>query len=163
MSPLRRTTVLALALLTACSPTIDGDRLDTADTGAPGWVGDPPDSDDGDDGQPCGETGICVLDVVSASAECGDGDAERPDVEADVSDDGTITVQVIGAGDGCSPAVSASGSAAVNTGRIDVGYTFYDDFDSCSCALDATLELRGAPAGEYDLFVNGLEAQVTVP
>jgi hypothetical protein len=163
MSPLRRPLVLALGLLTACSPTIDGDKADTADSGEPGWVGDGPGGDTGEEEPPCGETGICLLEVVSATAECGGGNPDRPDLDVDVSSDGTITARVFGAGEGCSPQVEASGSASTNTDRIDVGFTFYDDFDDCICPLDATLELAGAPPGDYTIFVNGLDARITVP
>lgn len=164
MSPLRRPLLLATLALGACAPFIDGDKIsDTADSGAPGWVGDPPGGDSGDAEEPCGETGICTLEVVSASAECGGGNPDRPQLDADVSSDGTITAVVIGAAEGCSPQVEASGSASVNTERIDVGFTFYDDFDDCICPLDATLELRGAPSGDYVLVVNGLDTRITVP
>lgn len=163
MSPLRRPLVLALALSVACSPTIDGEKADTADSGEPGWVGDAPGGDDTGEAAPCGETGICPLEVVSASAECGGGNPDRPQLDAEVASDGTITARVFGAAEGCSPQVEASGSASVNTDRIDVGFTFYDDFDDCVCPLDATISLRGAPAGEYTLLVNGLDAWVTVP
>jgi len=163
MSPLQRPLMFALGLLVACSPTIDGDEADTADSGEPGWVGDAPGGDTGEPELPCGETGICQLEVVAASAECGGGDPDRPELDVDVSSDGTITARVYGASEGCSPQVEASGSASVNTARIDVGFTLYDDFDDCICPLDATLELRGAPAGDYEIVVNGLDAQVTVP
>ena len=39
-------------------------------------------------------------------------DPDRPQLDADVSSDGTITAVVIGAAEGCSPQVEASGSAA---------------------------------------------------
>lgn len=163
MSPLRRPLLSVLALLAACAPTIDGDKSDTADTAEPGWVGDAPGGDDGGEDAPCGETGICPLEVVSAIAECGGGDPDRPELDVDVASDGTITARVFGAAEGCSPEVEASASASVNTDRIDVGFTFYDDFDDCICPLDATLELRGAPPGDYTIVVNGLDARVTVP
>ena len=154
---------LLLLAASACAPFIDGGKVDTADFGAPGWVGDPPGGSDTGEAAPCGETGICALEVVSATAECGSGDAERPQLDAEVESDGTILIEVIGAAEGCSPQVEASGSASTNTGRIDVGFTFYDDFDDCVCALDTTLELRGAPSGDYELVVNGLETTITVP
>ena len=163
MAPLRRSVMLVLGLLTACVPTIDAQKTDTADSGDPGWVGDPPGGDDGGDEPPCGETGICALEVVSASAECGGGDPDRPELDADVSSDGVILARVFGAEEGCAPEVEASGSASVNTARIDVGFALYDDAEACACPLDVILELRGAPAGDYTLVVNGLEEQVTVP
>jgi hypothetical protein len=164
MSPLRRPFLLALLVLGGCAPLIDGGKIDSGDSGEPGWVGDPPGGDDGgEEDQPCGETGICQLEIVSATAECGGGNPDRPQLDADVSSDGTITARLIGAGEGCSPQIQASASASVNTDRIDVGLTFYDDFDDCICALDAIVELSGAPSGEYVLVVNGEDTRVTVP
>jgi len=164
MSRLPATTLSLLLGVGGCVPLIDGGKVDTGDSGAPGWVGDPPGGgDSGEPDAPCGETGICALEVVSASAECGSGDAERPQLDAEVDSDGTIRATVVGAGEGCSPQVEASGSVSLNTERIDVGFTFYDDFDDCICPLDATLELTGAPSGDYVLVVNGLDIRLTVP
>ena len=164
MSRLPGTAFSLLLVAGGCAPLIDGGKVDSADSGAPGWVGDPPgNGDSGEPDAPCGETGICVLEVVSATAECGSGDVERPVLDAEVDADGTIRATVVGEAEGCSPQVEASGSVSLNTERIDVGFTFYDDFDDCICALDAKLELTGAPPGDYVLMVNGLDTRVTVP
>ena len=88
---------LLLLAASACAPFIDGGKVDTADSGAPGWVGEPPGGSDTGEAAPCGETGICALEVVSATAECGSGDAERPQLDAEVESDGTILIEVIGA------------------------------------------------------------------
>lgn len=155
---------LLLAALAACSPTIGGGGAkDSGDTGVTG--GDDGGGSGGDDtGEelPCGESGICALEIAEATGECGDGDPDRPRVSAEAASDGTVTAVLEGAERGCCPTVVADGSASLRSSRIDLNAVTAADECDCDCALDLTVTFGGVPAGEWSLFFNGAETSVRI-
>jgi hypothetical protein len=156
---------LLLAALAACSPTIGGTPKDSGDTGTTGGDdggGSGTGGDDTGEVGPCGEVGICALDISEAVGECGDGDPDRPRASADAASDGTITATLEGAEWGCCPTVTADGSASMRSGRIDLNAVTTGDDCDCICALDLKVTFTGVPSGEWALFFNGYETSVRV-
>lgn len=146
----------------ACQPSIKGNYLDDTGTSDTDDSSEPDTADTGEE-NPCAPSGVCELNIVEATAECGESDPDRPSVSLSAASDGTVTATLAGMEVGCCPTVEAGGAVAWATRRIDLSLVTYADSCDCACPLDAVIIFTGAPTGDYAVMFNGIESAVSVP
>jgi hypothetical protein len=108
-------------------------------------------------GGPCGEVGICPLEVENAEVTGCDGDSGiSSELTASFNSSGGLEVQHIAAQMGCCPEFSADAELSLRNDTLLVNYNLANDLCDCICNLSLAYTLTGIPEGVgFTLSANG--------
>lgn len=107
-------------------------------------------------GGPCGESGICDLEVENEEVtDCLNASSSTV-LAASFNDAGELDVTHINAQQGCCPEFSADAELSLRNDALDVGYSLVNDNCDCVCNLNLAYTITGIPPDVgFTLYAGG--------
>jgi hypothetical protein len=141
--------------------TADPSQKDVSDTEGKVDTGTKADSGETMGGGPCGESGICDLQVEDEEVtDCLNASSSTV-IDASFNDAGELDVTHTNARQGCCPEFSADAQLSLRNDSLDVNYTLANDSCDCVCNLNLAYTISGIPPDVgFTLYAGGATLSV---